>query len=469
VSNSTGPTSGILVIFGITGDLARRYVLPALYTLCKNDLLPEHFEIVGVTRRGIEVTELIERTRAEVTKRFGQADEKVLKLLARNVRVVKMDMSAQADYHELKSTLDAIETRRGVCLNRLFYLSIPPSTYGPVVDMLGAARLNTGCQHGVADSRIMLEKPFGHDHDSALALIKRLKKSFKERQIFRIDHYLAKETAQNILTFRFSNPIFEAVWDRTSVESIRISAAESIGIEGRVDFYEPTGALRDFVQSHLLNLLALVAMEEPAALNSRQIHAEKLKLLHDIKPMLPDQVRRRALRGQYRSYRKEVANPKSFTETFARLEIGISNQRWRGVPIVLETGKRLDQKSSEITLVFADRQHHQENTLCFRLQPNEGISVDLVAKKPGLANQMQRVEMSFNYEQAFGPGPAPDAYEHVLHDGIRGDQTLFATSDEVLASWAIVDPIAREWSKGPKGLVIYDPGSTAEQVASQSP
>jgi glucose-6-phosphate 1-dehydrogenase len=465
--NGAGPTSGILVIFGITGDLARRYVLPAIYTLLKNSMLPEHFEIVGVTRRGIAVSELIERTRTEVAARFGSADEDTLGRLAATIRIVKMDMAEHAQYNELKATLDQIEDQRGVCLNRLFYLSIPPGTYGPVVDMLGSAGLNSGCQHGVADSRIMLEKPFGYDADSARELISRLKRSFEERQIFRIDHYLAKETAQNILTFRFSNPIFQAVWDRTSVDRIRITAAESIGIEGRAAFYEPAGALRDFIQSHLINLLALVTMEQPKSMRAKDVHAAMLKLIQSIHPIAPNQVGRRTVRGQYKGYRSEVAKPDSFTETFARLELEIDDDRWRGVPIILETGKRLESKTTQITLTFADRGHHHQNTLTFRLKPDEGIAVDLLAKRPGLASEMQRVEMTFDYQQAFGSGPAPDAYEKVLHDGIRGDQTLFATSAEVLASWGIVDPVVREWAKGPQGLIIYEPGSTADQVAAQ--
>jgi glucose-6-phosphate 1-dehydrogenase len=459
-----GPTSGVLVFFGITGDLSRRYGLPALYNLCKNKLLPEDFEIIGVSRRDVTRESVIEKLRAVVTDRFGPADEQALKRLSSSLRIVKMSMAEPSHYNDLKATLDKIEDQRGICLNRLFYLSIPPGTYTAVVDMLGAAKLNTGCQHGVADSRIMLEKPFGYDRASAQDLIDCLKHSFTEEQIFRIDHYLAKETAQNILTFRFSNPIFQSVWDRSSVAGIQVTAAEAIGIEGRVDFYEPTGALRDFVQSHLLNLLALVTMEEPAVLDSKSIHAEKLKLLRSIKPIRPVDVARRAIRGQYRGYSEEVNNDKTFTETFANLELDIANERWRGVPISLVTGKRLARKTSQITLAFKDPHADRENTLIFRLQPNEGISVDLLAKRPGLASEMKRVEMTFDYVQAFGVEPAPDAYERVLHDGIRGDQTLFATSEEVLASWDIVDPVVSEWAKGPEGLVIYEPGSTPEEV-----
>src|SRR6266576_1518527 len=249
-------TSGLLVIFGITGDLARRYLLPSLYSLDDQNLLPEHFEIIGATRRGAEVPELLAAVEHELGAAGRQVHPQTLERLRARISIVKMDPTVEEDYQRLKATLDAIEDKRGVCLNRLFYLSIPPHTYGPVVDLLGKSSLATGCQHGTADSRIMVEKPFGYDLESAQELILRLHANFREEQIYRIDHYLAKETAQNILVFRFANPIFRAVWDKFSITGISITAAETIGIEGRAVFYESTGALRDFVQNHLLQLLA---------------------------------------------------------------------------------------------------------------------------------------------------------------------------------------------------------------------
>jgi glucose-6-phosphate 1-dehydrogenase len=460
--NSTGPTSGILVIFGITGDLARRYLLPALYDLSAQGLLPEHFEIIGATRRGAEVTALLEGVKAEIERRGATADPSTIKHLGSLMRVVKMDPTVQADFSKLKTTLDLIEDERGVCLNRLFYLSIPPTTYGPVVDLLASSGLNSGCQHGVADSRIMVEKPFGYDLTSAEELVGRLRTGFRESQIFRIDHYLAKETAQNILTFRFANPIFEPAWDRHHITNVVITASETIGIEGRASYYEYVGMLRDFIQNHLLQLLAITTMEKPAVLDSKHIHAEKLKLLGAIPAIQPDDVDKSAIRGQYRGYRDEVGNPDSISETFAGLKLSIDTERWRGVPVILQAGKRLDRRSTEIAVTFGSGPGHTPNTLCFRIQPNEGIAIDLQAKKPGLNQQTERVEMAFNYKNS-----GPNAYERVLIDGIRGDQTLFATSDEVLASWRIVESVVNDWAKGPSGLIIYEPGSTADQVASK--
>jgi glucose-6-phosphate 1-dehydrogenase len=459
-------TSGVLVIFGITGDLARKYLLPALYHLAYDDLLPADFEIVGLTRRGARVEDLIDALQKELRARGDTADRATFARLTRMIRIVKMDMTNTADFHELKSTIDRIEDERGTCLNRLFYLSIPPHAYGPVIDLLGQSGLGSGCQHGTADSRIMVEKPFGNDLASAKQLIDRIKRQFEESQIYRIDHYLAKETAQNILTFRFSNPIFEAVWDRHTVDHIVISANESIGIDGRAAFYEPLGALRDLIQSHLLQVLTMVTMEEPQSLTATQVHAEKLKLFKSIKSVTADQVADRTVRGQYQGYRDEVANPTSNTETFARIKLDIDNDRWRGVPITLETGKRLDRRNTQITLAFGDRAGRSAapNTLIIRLQPNEGIAIDLLAKKPGFDKQTERVEMTFDYHHHFGEGIHPDAYERVLMDGIRGDQTLFSTSDEVLEAWRIVDAVVHQWSKSADGLTIYEPGTPASDL-----
>jgi glucose-6-phosphate 1-dehydrogenase len=456
-------TSGLLVIFGITGDLSRRYLLPALYHLSAANLLPEHFEIIGITRQKLSPTDIITPVQIELEKQNGPCDAGAIKRLRKAMRIVTMDMTKRSDYAKLKLALDRIEDEHQTCLNRLFYLSIPPATYSMVVELLGAEKLNTGCQHGSADSRLMVEKPFGYDLESAKELIAELKSSFKESQIFRIDHYLAKETAQNILVFRFSNTIFSSLWDRKWIEKITITAAESIGIEGRVVFYDPIGALRDFVQSHLMQLLALVTMDVPTKIDSASVHAEKLKLLEAIPPIKATQVEQKAFRGQYEGYRDEVKNPHSTTETFALIRLSIDSDRWRGVPIVLQTGKNLNAKNTEVELVFSDRSGVGSNTLTFRIQPNEGISIDLVAKKPGLDNSTEHVEMAFNYRHKFGAS-SPSAYERVLMDGIRGDQTLFSSSDEVLVSWRILEQVVRAWSKNGDGLVFYEPGSTLSEV-----
>lgn len=449
--NKSPLTSGLLVIFGITGDLSRRYLLPALTDLAAQNLLPEHFEIIGTTRRHISAEEVLDKVSADANAQ-----------LAGRLRIVQMDPTVEADYHALKANLDRIEDERGVCLNRLFYLSIPPSTYGPVVDLLGASGLNSGCQHGEADSRVMIEKPFGYDLESARELIARLKQSFAESQIYRIDHYLAKETAQNILVFRFANPIFEAIWDSSNIQEINITASETIGVEGRAAFYETTGALRDIIQNHLLQLLAITTMEKPKVLESTYIHEEKMRLMKAIRPIKANEIPSATVRGQYRGYRDEVGNPDSITETFARVHLSIEHDRWRDVKIVLQTGKSLDKKSTEITIKFARKGFAAPNTLCFRIQPDEGIDIDLQAKKPGLDNQTEQVEMAFSYAESFGIKSQPNAYERVLMDGIRGDQTLFATSDEVIASWEVVENVVQEWSKNADGLIVYEPGSSAQ-------
>jgi glucose-6-phosphate 1-dehydrogenase len=459
-------TSGILVIFGVTGDLSRRYLLPALYHLAVADLLPDHFEIIGITRRKLTPGDILTQMQIEYEKDNGPLDPAGLSKLRSKMRIITMDMTKPSDYASLKQALDHIEDEHKTCLNRLFYLSIPPSTYSFVVEQLGAQKLNSGCQHGVADSRLMVEKPFGYDLESARQLIDVLKSSFTESQIYRIDHYLAKETAQNILVFRFSNPIFLNLWDNRWISSLTITASESIGIEGRGVFYDPIGALRDFVQSHLLQLLALVTMDQPRSMDSSGIHASKLKLLKSIKPVRPDEVSTRAKRGQYKGYPAEVKNPGSITETFAQLSLEIDTKEWRSVPVILRTGKKLDRKYTDIDLVFSDPSSGDSNTLTFRIQPNEGISIDLLAKRPGLDNKTEHVEMAFNYGQNFA-GAAPNAYERVLMDGIRGDQTLFSTSDEVIVSWEIVDQVVRRWSKDGDGLVIYEGGETIDEVARQ--
>jgi glucose-6-phosphate 1-dehydrogenase len=462
MTTSASPlTSGLLVIFGITGDLSRRYLLPSLYSLEDQGLLPQHFEIIGVTRRGAEVAELLAAVEHELGAAGRKVSPKTLEGLRSRISVVKMDPTVESDYARLKITLDGIEDKRGVCLNRLFYLSIPPNTYGPVVDLLGKSTLASGCQHGTADSRIMVEKPFGYDLESARELIDRLHANFREEQIYRIDHYLAKETAQNILVFRVANPIFRAVWDRFSISGITIT--ETIGIEGRAVFYESVGALRDFVQNHLLQLLAITTMDEPKVIDSDHVHAQKLKLLQAIEPVKPNEVAKVAVRGQYRSYRDEVANQETITETFARLHLSIKNDRWHGVPIMLQTGKHLDRRSTEIVVHFSD-EHGHDNTLVINIQPNEGITIKLQAKKPGLGNDTEQVDMQFDYDEAFGTGTQPNAYERVLMDGIRGDQTLFASSDEVLASWRIVDAVVREWAKSGDGLIFYEPGTPAKAI-----
>jgi glucose-6-phosphate 1-dehydrogenase len=448
----------IIVIFGITGDLSQRYLLPSLYHLIKDDLLDAQTEIIGVTRGATTTDELFAKVELCVNEADDICDPVALKAMHARTTMFQMDLDDPLAYDTLLNKLNVTEERTGVCMNRLYYLSIPPPAYAPVIRLMGERGLNKSCQHDHATSRLLVEKPFGFDLASAEALVGEIGQVFDETQVFRIDHYMAKETVQNILTFRFQNPIFEALWNREHIASIEISAKESISIEGRAAFYEPMGALRDFIQSHLLQILGIVAMDEPEVMNSDQIHATKQALLDQVEAVPADQVPERTVRGQYEGYRAEVKNPESTTETYAALTVFIDSPRWQGVPIKLLTGKSLDERKTEICVTFHGTAKASSNHLRFRIQPNEGIELDLVTKKPGFDQEVRTTAMDFSYSNDFDNHGHPNAYERVLVDAVRGDHTLFATSQEVLASWRIVQPVLDAWAKQTDDLILYKPG-----------
>jgi len=450
----------LIVIFGITGDLSQRYLLPALYHLIKDGLLPEQTQIVGISRRDITADQLFKQVEVCVNEVDKVCDPVALAAMQASTSMFRMDLNDATGYQALLARLNAIEEAAGLCLNRLYYLSIPPQAYPPVIHLLGENGLNGSCQHGRAASRLLVEKPFGFDLKSAEELISETNHYFDEAQIFRIDHYMAKETVQNILTFRFKNPIFESLWSCEHIASIEISAKEKIGIEGRAVFYEPLGALRDFIQSHLLQILGIVAMDQPVTLDSQAVHACKQALLAQVEPVPADQVQQRAVRGQYNGYRDEVNNPDSTTETYAAVTVYIDNQRWHGVPIKLVTGKALNERRTEVIVNFHGATDISSNSLRFRIQPNEGIELDLQTKLPGYSGEVQSTAMDFSYQNNFGDQAQPNAYERVLVDAVRGDHTLFATSEEVLASWRIVQPVLDAWNRQSDDLLIYQPGST---------
>ncbi len=451
-----------LVIFGITGDLASRKVLPALFHLLKDNLLPADFEIVGTSRQALTVEALLKDTELCSLEDNNVCDPATLAAFSEHLRIVQLDPSSGEGYDQLRQTLDEIETAHGVCMNRLYYLSIPPQVYESVVQSLGEHGLNQGCQHGTGKSRLLVEKPFGYDYTSAEALIATTATAFEEDQIYRIDHYLAKESAQNILTFRQHNPLFTSIWNNQYVTSIDIVAYEQIGIAGRANFYEHVGALRDLIQSHLLQLLALTTMELPTPIGDiAAIHAAKQALLGAIVPPTADAVAQDVVRAQYDGYRDEVNNQNSTTETFVSLRLRIANDRWQGVPITLATGKAMAQKRTDITVCFGHAGTDvADNQLTFRIQPNEGIDVQLLVKKPGFDDVVRPASMDFSYVATFVDDHGhPDAYERVLVDAIRGDHTLFATSQEVLASWHILQPILVQWANDSNDLLTYPIGS----------
>lgn len=450
----------IIVIFGVTGDLSKRYLLPALYHLFKDNLLNEHTTIIGLTRQSLTADELFSQVELCINEVDNVCDPAALKAMHAKTELHQFDPSDPADYPKLLEYLNQLENTHGMCMNRLYYLSIPPQLFTDVVHNLGEAGLNGSCQHDRAQTRLLVEKPFGHDLASAEELIAKTNEVFREQQVFRIDHYLAKETVQNILSFRLHNPIFASIWDTQHITDIAVNNFEKIGIEGRKNFYEGVGAVRDVVQSHLLQLVALTTMDLPNSLESHAIHQARQKLLESITPANPQQ----AIRGQYKGYRDEVENPQSTTETFARIRLTIGSDRWSNTPITITTGKALAGKHTEIILTFRspDDDSDATNTLVFQIQPDEGIRLKLRVKKPGFEHELEDAVMDFSYANTFGDHDHthhPGAYERVLVDAIKGDRTLFATSPEVIASWRIIQPLIDSWQGNSDNLASYESGS----------
>lgn len=426
----TVPT--ILVIFGITGDLAHRKLMPALAEIKKAGQLPKDFKILGISRRAISKTDVLTEECSDL--------EPLL-----DVRT--MDLDQPGDYEALKQRLGAYETGQVI-----FYFAVPPAAVLPMVKNLGACGLNGKY------AKLLLEKPFGVDYASAKSLIDEINAHFSEDQIFRIDHYLAKEMAQNITVFLGSNTVFRDLWSNQFIESVEIAALEDIGIEGRTNFYEQTGILRDWVQSHLLQLAALVLMEPCSDIfDFEEIPKRRLAALKMIKAADPQS----AIRGQYDGYRQEVANPVSVMETFVHLILGSSDPRWHGVPIKLVAGKKMDRKLSQITVNFKKVADSSANSLVFRIQPDEAIEIDLWVKKPGYERELQKLKLDFKYDS---DTRLPDAYEMVMVDAMRSNHSLFASSAEVLASWKILQSLLDAWHEDGDDLIIYRPGSTIEQI-----
>ena len=437
-----------MVIFGITGDLSKRYLLPALYHLCKDGLLPKPFRIVGTSRQPLQLDEFLGQVELCVLEQDNVCDPVVLKQLRGMMELVQLDPVSGDGYIALLEHLNALEEGQGVCLNRLYYLSIPPQLYGTVVSHLGSAKLNGSCQHDKAVTRLLVEKPFGYDLTSAEELIAKTGEAFSEEQTFRIDHYLAKDLVQNILLFRQKNPELEAKWNGQNISSITISSYEKIGVEGR-HFYDEIGALRDLIQSHLWQLLGLTIMDVPSALTSESIHASKADALLAIGPLPTQDIIQRSVRGQYEGYAAEVGNEDSQTETFAALRFSIPDKRWQGSQILLATGKALDAKRTEICVEFKDRER-----IFFRVQPNPGIELST-----GL-----QASTDFSDKETPLTHADPDAYERVLIDAVRGDHTLFATADEILASWHSLQPVLDTWAKGTPELRRYPKANKPEDL-----
>ncbi len=457
-----------VVIFGGAGDLAHRKLLPALYNLHVDDLLPEHFAVVGIGRKDWDN----DRFRAfarEGVERFSRRpiDETRWAVFADGLFFVNLDIDADNAFGTLGSRLDIVEHDRGVPGNRIYYLAVPPTLFAPTVRQLKRARF-VGPVDGPQFSRLIVEKPIGHDLSSAMAIDDEIAAVFDERQIFRIDHYLGKETVQNILVLRFANSFLEPLFNQRFVDHVQITVAEAVGVGTRAGYYEHAGALRDMVQNHLLQLLALVAMEPPHSLAADVVRDEKLDILQSLRPLAGEAVDRAVVRGQYTGgadvdgqpapgYQSEdgVA-PGSVTETFVALRVFIDNWRWAGVPFFLRTGKRLPKRCTEIAIhlkevppiLFNRNPEHplEANVLTIRIQPNEGFALRLSSKVPGPHVAVDAVNMDFTYSEMFG-GSSPEAYERLLLDVMIGDATLFMRRDEVEASWTWITPILERWAE----------------------
>lgn len=467
------PVPTILIILGITGDLSRRKLLPALLDLMAADMLPERFRVVGFSRREFAPEDFRDFVREAIKEKKHDHNDALVDRFLAALSYCQGFFDDLSTYRRLEGHLKTIEdTEFGHGANKLYYLAVPPDLYETILGNLTASGI-TASSEGVAEwARILVEKPFGNDTDTAEKLDALLGRLFKEEQIFRIDHYLAKEALQNVIFFRFSNMLFEPVWNRRYVEKVEVKLFEQSGVEGRGAFYDSVGALRDVGQNHLLQMLALVAMEHPGVADAHHIRKERAMALSALGSVSLGNVREVAFRGQYEGYENEKGVlPDSQTETYFRLKAFINNERWRGIPFYLESGKALNESKTEIVVTFKPPERclcptegvcEHRNALTFRIQPNEGITVRFWIKKPGLAPALQEKTLSFSYAQSPESERLPDAHERLFYDAIMGDQTLFASTDEVRAAWKFITPILEAWGDTP--LYRYEKGSRGPEA-----
>ena len=479
-----------IVIFGASGDLTNRKLLPALYNLALGGLLSERTAIIGFARHAQSDDEFRESIRKGIDSysRTRPLRKEVWDALSPRIGYLQGQYDDPESFVKLRERLEQLDRESGTEGNHLFYVATPPNVFSPIVQQLGAAGLasrSDGDEKGWA--RLVIEKPFGHDLSSARALNSQILSVFHEDQVFRIDHYLGKETVQNILAFRFANRLWEPVWSSQHIDHVQITVAESIGLEGRASYYEDAGALRDVVQNHMLQLLALVAMEAPVTFEAEAVRDEKVKVFKALHPFHVHHIERDTVRGQYSAgtiedravvgYREEPkVDPRSRTETFAALKVGIETWRWAGTPFYLRHGKRLPSRTSEIAVQFKPVPHLpfaatgtralEPNLLVLQLQPEEGIVLRFGSKQPGPEMQLRSVNMEFNYERSFSVA-SPDAYERLILDCALGEHTLFTRADEVELSWQFIDQIEQGWNNQDSRLYPYPAGEWGPEAATE--
>jgi glucose-6-phosphate 1-dehydrogenase len=474
-----------LTIFGATGDLSKRKLLPAVYNLAHEGALPERFNLIG-SSRGEMTDEEFRDLASESIRSFSRRppDEKVLSALLEHVRYVAGSFDDPKVYEQLADCNQKFDASAGIAFNRVYYLSTAPAFFSVIVQKLGEHGLH---KNEGSEVRVVVEKPIGTNLGEARELNSAVLDVLDEEQVYRIDHYLGKETVQNMLAFRFANGLFEPVWNRNFIDYVQITSAEDIGIGSRAGYYDTSGALRDLVQNHMLQLLTLLCMEPPVAFSADEVRDEKVKVLRAIHPPTPEEVQFMAVRAQYaqgtsggedvRGYLEEEGVPQdSSTETYAALRLEVDNWRWAGVPIYLRTGKRLARKVTEIAVTLKPVPHLafqqegslgvQPNQIVLTMQPNEGVSISIGAKIPGTRMRIRPVNMQFLYGTAF-MSESPEAYERLIMDAMRGDATLFTRDDEVEAQWTIIDPVLEAWSGTPGPIPQYPAGSEGPAEADE--
>ena len=485
------PHACVLTIFGASGDLTKRKLIPALYNLALESRLPERFAVAGYARSEMSHEDFRQKMREAVSEfsRTGLKDESVWQQFAANLYYVAGSYDGLEGYQRLKEFIDGFDRGSRVQPVRVFYLATPPDLYGPVIQQIAAVGLAFRESKGDPRTRVIIEKPFGTELETARELNRKVHEALDEKQIYRIDHYLGKETVQNIMVFRFANAVFEPIWNRRYVDHVQITAAETVGVENRGGYYDKSGVVRDMFQNHLLQLLCLTAMEPPVAFGAEATRDEKGKLLRSVRPVTPDTVAEFAVRGQYGrgkvggkevvGYREEPDVAKdSATPTYAAIKFFVDNWRWEGVPFYLRSGKRLAKRVTEIAIQFkrpplllfrscAAVDDVSPNVLVMRIQPDEGVSLTFEVKPPGPDICVSPLSLDFKYEQAFG-NTSPEAYETLLEDCIEGDSTLYTRHDWVEEAWALVDPIIKTWDRTkPTNLPNYEAGSWGPKEADE--